>query len=131
MNVTVHTKGVIVTAKQKTLIERKILQLKKYVRDFSPVNVTVTLLDESGPEKGGIDQAVHIKANLPKEEIFIKEVDDRLMRAFGFAYQSFERRLRRYGKIRREKRDREGSRIKSIINVVGSVGRLVPRRKRK
>lgn len=131
MNVTVHTKGVIVTAKQKTLIERKILQLKKYVRDFSPVNVTVTLLDESGLEKGGIDQAVHIKANLPKEEIFIKEVDDRLMRAFGFAYQSFERRLRRYGKIRREKRDREGSRIKSIINVVGSVGRLVPRRKRK
>lgn len=130
MNVVVHTKGVIITAKQKSLIERKILQLKKYVRDFSPVDVTVTLLDESGPEKGGIDQAVHIKAELPKEEIFIKEVDDRLMRAFGFAYKSFERRLRRYGKIRREKENREGSRIKNIINAVGSVGKYVPRRRK-
>jgi ribosome-associated translation inhibitor RaiA len=131
MNVVVHAKGVIITAKQKSLIEKKILLLKKYVRDFSPVDVTVTLVDESGPEKGGIDQAVHIKAELPKEEIFIKEVDYRLMRAFGFAYQSFERRLRRYGKIRRDKDYREGSRIKGIINAVGSVGKLVPRRKRK
>lgn len=128
----VHAKGVIVTSKQKSLIERKILQLRKYVRDFSPVDVTVSLIDESGPEKGGIDQAVHIRVVLPKEEIFIKEVDDRLMRAFGYAFKSLERRLRRYGNIRRDKENREGSRIKGIINAVGSVGRLVPgRRKRK
>ncbi|MFA7244019.1 MAG: HPF/RaiA family ribosome-associated protein [Patescibacteria group bacterium] len=131
MNVTVHTKGVIVTSKQKALIEKKVLQLKKYVKAFSPVDVIVTLTDESGPEKGGIDQSVSIKAALPKEEIFIKEIDDRLMRAFGFAFKSFERRLRRYGRIRREKEDREGNRIKGIINAVGSVGRLVPRRRKK
>lgn len=131
MNVTVHAKGVIVTSKQKSLIERKILQLRKYVRDFSPVDVTVSLIDESGPEKGGIDQAVHIMVVLPKEEIFIKEVDDRLMRAFGYAFKSLERRLRRYGKIRRDKENREGSRIKGIINAVGSVGRFVPRRRKR
>ena len=146
MKVNIQTKGIIITAKQKAQMEKQLLRLKKYIRDIEPVVVDVKLLDETGPEKGGVDQAVHINAILPKERIFIEEVDDRIMRAFQFAYKILERRLRRYSDKMIGNRRREGSRFKSIMNVAsgagravgsagrvayGTLGRFVPRRKKR
>lgn len=125
MKVSIQTKGVIITAKQKSGIEKKLLRLKRYTREWSPVNCEVKLIDETGPEKGGIDQTVQINAILPKETIFIKETDDRIMRAFGFAYQILERKLRRYNQKFTSDRRREASRFKAMANVVGGAGRVV------
>jgi len=96
MKVLIKTKGVVLTSKQKSQIERQIMRLKRFLRDVSPVNVEVSFIDQSGPNKGGVDQAVNIKAVLPKETIFIEEIDDRAMRAYQYAYRTFERKLRRY-----------------------------------
>jgi ribosomal subunit interface protein len=147
MKINFRAKGVIVTAKQKALIERKLAGLKRYLKDIDPVTVDLTLLDESGPEKGGVDQAVHLSVVLPEERIFIEEVDDRIMRAFGFAYKTLERRLSRSHKKKVDKVKRGRNPFKDIFGafgraggrvggrvggaVTGTVGRLVPRRKRK
>lgn len=126
MKINVRTKGVIITSKQKAGLEKQILKLKKYLKDVSPVTVDVMLLDESGPEKGGIDQAVHINCILPKEKIFIEETDSRLMRAFTKAYKIFERKLKESHKVKVDRKTRAG-RFGGIIDVFG---RVVPRRKK-
>jgi ribosomal subunit interface protein len=142
MRVNIQTKGVIITAKQKSAMEKKLLRLKRYTKEWTPVICDVKLIDETGPEKGGIDQTVQINVVLPKEIIFIKETDDRIMRAFGFAHQILERKLRRYNQKFTSDRRREASRFKAVINVVGSplravgsaagaVRRFVPRRGKK
>lgn len=142
MKINIQTKGVIITAKQKSAIEKKLLRLKRYTKEWGSVRCDVKLIDETGPEKGGIDQSVQINITLPKESFFIKETDDRIMRAFGFAYKILERKLRRYNDKFTSDRHRKGSRLKSVINVVGSplraagsaagaVRRFVPRRKKK
>lgn len=139
MRVNIQTKGVIITAKQKSQMEKKLLRLKRYTKEWSLVNCEVKLIDETGPEKGGIDQTVQINVILPRETIFIKETDDRILRAFGFAFQILERKLRRYNQKFTSDRRREASRFKSMMNVVGSplravgsaagaVRRFVPRR---
>lgn len=142
MKVNIQTKGVVITAKQKSQIEKKLLRLKKYTKEWSPVNCDVKLLDQTGENKGGVDQAIHIKIILPKETIFVEEVDDRMMRAFAYAYQTVERRLRRYSQKHTSERRRQASKFKSVVNVVGapwravgsaagSLGKYVPRRKKK
>lgn len=143
MKINFRAKGVIVTAKQKALMERKIAGLKKYLKDVDPVMVDLTLLDESSPERGGVDQAVHLSVILPEERIFIEEVDDRIMRAFGFALKTLERRLSRRHKRNVDKVKRRRNPFKDIFGafgrvggrvggtVSGTVGRFVPRRKRK
>lgn len=142
MKVNIQTKGVVITAKQKSVIEKKLLRLKRYVKEWSPVVCDVKLFDQTGENKGGVDQAIHIKINLPKETIFIEEVDDRMMRAFGFAYKILERRLRRYNQKHTANDRRKASKFKAMTNVVGapwravgsagrSLGRYVPRRKKK
>lgn len=146
MKVNIQTKGIIITAKQKSVMDRKLLRLKRYVKEWSPINCDVKLIDETGENKGGVDQSVHINISLPRETIFIKETDDRIMRAFQFAYKILERKLRRYNQRYTLDRRREASRFKSVINVVGSplrvvgsasrvvsgsIGRFVPRRKKK
>jgi len=146
MKVNIQTKGIIITAKQKSVMERKLLRLKRYVKEWSPVNCDLKLIDETGENKGGVDQSVHINVLLPRETIFIKETDDRIMRAFQFAYKILERKLRRYNQKYTLDRRREASRFKSVINVVGSpwravgsasravsgtIVRIVPRRKKK
>ena len=95
MKINVQAKGVIITSKQKSLIEKKIAKLKKYIPD-EPATIEVILSDETGTEKGGIDQNVNIFATFGKEKIIIQEVDDRLMRGFAFALKRFERQLSRY-----------------------------------
>ena len=131
MQINVQTRGVIITSKQRSQMERQLSKLKKYMKDVSPVMIDLTLIDESGPEKGGIDQAVHINVILPGEKIFIEEVDDRIVRAFGFAVKTLERRLRRYSQKRVGDQRRKASRFKSLTNAVGFVGRIVPRRRKK
>ncbi len=134
-----HTKGIIVSAKQKSQMERKLQRLSRYVKDVKPVVCDITLADESGPEKNGIDQCVRINFLLPKESIHIEEVDDRIVRAFGFAYSALERRLRRYSSKKRDLERRDRSRLKNIMGTVGgavgrvggTVGRIVPRRRKR
>lgn len=142
MKINIQTKGVIITAKQKSVIEKKLMRLKRYVKEWSPVVCDIKLLDQTGENKGGVDQAIHIKVNLPKETIFIEEVDDRMMRAFGFAYKILERKLKRYSQKYTYDRRRQGSKFKAVANVVGapwravgsaagSISKYVPRRRKK
>jgi len=142
MKVSFNIKGVIINTKQKRLMEKKLLALRKFVKNWSPINIDVTLTDESGPDKNGIDQAVHINVILPKEKIYIEEVDDNMMRAFNYATKTLERRFRRYNKKHIDNDRREASRFKAITNVVGApirlvgsagraVGRMVPKRRKK
>jgi len=142
VKVNIQIKGVVITAKQKSLIEKKLLRLKRYVREWDPVVCDVKMLDQTGENKGGIDQAIHLKVTLPKETIFVEEVDDRMMRAFGFAYQALERRLKRYNQKHTAVDRRQASRFKSVVNLVGapwravgsagrSLGKYVPKRKKK
>jgi ribosomal subunit interface protein len=125
MKILVKTKEVVLTAKQKSHIERQIAKVKKYINGFEPVTIEVTFVDLSGPNKGGIDQAVHINAVLPKETIFVEEVDDRALRAFQLAYRTFERRLRRYSDKNIKNKRRQQSKLKSVVNVVGGAGKVV------
>ena len=142
MKVNFNIKDVIISTKQKKMMERKLLTLRKFVKNWSPVSVDVTLTDESGPDKNGIDQAVHLNVILPKEKIYIEEIDDNMMRAFNYATKTLERRFRRYNKKNIDNNRREASRFKAITNVVGApmrlvgsagkaVGRMVPKRKKK
>jgi len=95
MKVNVQTDGIIITSKQEATIEKKIKRLKKYLSEEQAV-IDVMISDETGPEKGGIDQTVQIKTTIGKEKIIIEESDDRIMRAFAYAFERFERQLSRY-----------------------------------
>ncbi len=99
MQVQFHVKDIVITAKQKALIEKKILRLKRYIKD-EPFVVDVYLRDKTSAEKGGIDQAVELSATFENEKIFVKEIDDRLMRAFAFAYKKLERNLQEFHRKR-------------------------------
>lgn len=143
MKVQVKTKGVVLTSKQKSQIEKQIMRLKRFVNHVEPVTIEVSFVDETGPTRGGIDQTVRINATLPKESIFVEEIDDRPLRAFQYAYKILERRLRRYSDKMVGDRRRQGSRVKGIINYVGgsvyyvgrtaggAIGRIVPRKRKK
>lgn len=125
MNVSVKTKGVVLTAKQKSQIEKQIHKLKKFLNHIDPVTIEVSFIDQSGPNKGGKDQAVHINVNLPKENVFIEEVSDRALRSFQIAYKNLERRLRKYGEKNVDNKRRANSKFKAVVNVVGGAGRAV------
>lgn len=127
MKIQIKTQGVILTSKQKSQIEKQLGKLKKYFSHIKtdPVMIEVRFIDESGPNKGGVDQAVHLQVTLPKDSIYIEETDDRALRAFQYAYKTLERRLRRYSdKMVGDKR-RENRRFKSIAKVVGGASRAM------
>lgn len=107
MKVEFHLKDIVITSKQKSLIEKKIQKLKKYVKN-NPFQVDVYLKDETGSNKDGIDQQVELSTVYNNEKIFVKEVDDRLMRAFGCAFKSFERTIKKLHKQMVD-RSQEGS----------------------
>lgn len=102
MKIEFHIKDIVITANQKSLIEKRLAKLKRYVKD-EPMIIDVYLTDESSAEKGGIDQSVELSGIFSGEKIFVKEIDDRLMRAFAFAYSSFERQLERFHRKRIDK----------------------------
>jgi ribosomal subunit interface protein len=116
--INLQTKGVIITAKQKSQMERKISKLKKYLNG-EPVTIDAILTDETSPEKGGVDQSVRLNVTFGKEKIFIEEVDERLMRAFAYAYNRLERNLRRYHQ-RKTERNKEtgGLRLEKVWGII-------------
>ncbi len=92
MRIDFHVKDVVITSKQKALFEKKLLKLRKYIKDESAV-IELYLKDETSPEKGGVDQAVEMITVFEGQKIFAHEVDDRLLRAFANAYKSFKRQI--------------------------------------
>lgn len=118
MKIEFHTKGVILTSKQKSGMQKKLLKAKKYIPD-EPVTVDVVLKDESSAEKGGIDQKIEISATFGKEKIFIEETDDRMMRAFAFALQRFERKLQHFHAKRIDKNKKPGGlRFEKVLRII-------------
>jgi len=123
MKIEFHTKGVIITAKQKSLMQKKLLKVKKYIPDEELI-VDVILCDETSPEKGGIDQVVKLSATFGKEKVYIEEANNRLMRAFAIANKRFDRKLQEF---HREKTDRNkktgGLRWEKVMGVLRIKGK--------
>ena len=118
MKLNTHVDGVIVTSKQKSMMEKKLGRMKRYLPDELLV-LDLILKDESSPEKGGIDQKVQIVATFGKEKILIEETDDRLMRAFAHAQKKMERQLSDYNKKRVDKvRRGGGGRLEKLWGVI-------------
>ncbi len=107
MRIDFHIKEVVITAKQKALFERKLQKLKKYIDNDDTV-IELYLKDESSAEKGGVDQSVEIKTVFLGQKVFVRELDDRLPRAFAYAFRSFERQIQRIHQKKVEK-SHEGS----------------------
>lgn len=113
-----QTKGVILTAKQKSQIEKKLSKLKKYFNN-DPVVLDIFLSDDTSPEKGGVDQVVHLSVNFSKEKIFIEEKDERLIRAFMIAYQRLEKSLRQYHQRKVEQGKKPGGlRLEKVWGII-------------
>jgi ribosome-associated translation inhibitor RaiA len=89
MKIEFHIKDVVLTAKQKAIIEKKLLKLKRYTNGDESI-IDIYLRDESSPEKGGIDQTIELSTIFLGDKIFIERKDDRLMRGFANAYKAFE-----------------------------------------
>jgi ribosomal subunit interface protein len=135
MKININVQDIIINSKQKKLMERRLLGMRKFLKNVEPANIELTLMSETGANKNGVNQAVHIRATLPKEEIFVEEVDDNMMRAFNYAAKNLERKIRRYHRLSVEHRPKESSRFKKIFDAVSTagsyVGKVVPRRKKK
>ena len=116
MKVIIHTDDVILTAKQKAMMEKKLMKMKRYSPE-EPMTVDLTLKDDSGTEKGGVDQKIHISAIIGKEKIFVEELDDRIMRAFAIAAKKFERQLSTIHKKNVEK-SHKGGRLDKIWRII-------------
>jgi ribosomal subunit interface protein len=118
MKINIHTDGIIITAKQKAMMEKKLSRMKRYLPDENII-IDLLLKDETSEEKGGVDQNVHINATFGKEKIFIEEEDDRLLRAFAIALKRFERQLSRYHRKRIDKVKRGGGgRFEKLLKVI-------------
>lgn len=118
MKINFQADGVIITAKQKALMEKKIYRLKKYL-NHKDATIDIILKDDSSVEKGGIDQSVHLSTILGREKIFIEEVDDRLMRAFALAFRRFERRISEFHQKRVESFQGDGeNRFEKLWNII-------------
>ena len=118
MKINFQADGVILTSKQKALMEKKIQKLKKYFNN-KPVTIDIVLQDATSAEKGGVDQIVHLSVLLDKEKIFIEEIDDRLMRAFALALGRFERQLSRHHKKEIEREQGKGvNRFDKLLGII-------------
>jgi len=118
MQVEFHIKDIVITAKQKSLIEKKIFKLKRYIKD-EPLIIDVYLRDETSAEKGGVDQSVELSAVFGPEKIFVKEIDDRLMRAFAYAFKKFERNLQEFHDKRIGRSHGKEGRLDKILKRIG------------
>lgn len=94
MKIDFHIKDVVITSKQKAVFEKKLSKLKKYIKDDA-TKIDVYFKDESSAEKGGVDQAVELCTVFQGQKVFVREVDDRLQRAFAYALKSFDRQISR------------------------------------
>ena len=122
MDISISTRGVIVTARQKSYIEKRILKFNKYLKHLSPVKAAVQLIDDSGPNKTGVTQTVKIDLDAPGYELHVEEKKNNLMKAFANAISAAERQVRDQHKQKIEKR-RRGVSFDSVVNIFGKFRR--------
>jgi len=121
MDISISTRGVIVTARQKSYIEKRIQKFNKYLKHLSPVRVAVKLIDDSGPNKTGVTQTVKIDLDAPGYELHVEEKKNNLMKAFANAVNATERQVRDQHKQKIEKR--RGMSFDNVINIFGKFRR--------
>jgi len=122
MQINLSTRGVIITARQKKYIERKIGRLNKYLKHESPVKIDVQLVDDSGPNKNGVTQTVKIDVTSPHYSLHIEEKKNNVMKAFARAVSSAERQVRDKHKQEIQK-SRKGGRLDKVFGILGKFRR--------
>lgn len=123
MQINVVTKDVIITARQKSDIERKISRLKKYLKHESPVNVEVHLVDDSGPNKTGVTQSVKIDVASEHYNIHVEEKKNNIMKAFANALRSVDRQVRDQHKKEIESTRTGANRLEKVYGFLGKFRR--------
>ena len=114
MQTSVLTRGVIITARQKSYIEKKVSRLNKYLKHENPVTVNVQLIDDSGPNKSGVTQTVKIDVTSPHYSLHVEEKKNNVMRAFARAMLSTERQVRDQHKQEIQKSRKGGGRLEKV-----------------
>ena len=122
MQTSVLTRGVIITARQKSYIEKKVSRLNKYLKNEKPITVTVQLIDDSGPNKSGVTQTVKIDVTSPHYSLHVEEKKNNVMRAFARAMSSTERQVRDQHTQEIQK-SRKGGRFDKVFGILGKFRR--------
>jgi len=122
MQTSVLTRGVIITARQKSYIEKKVSRLNKYLKHENPVTVNVQLIDDSGPNKSGVTQTVKIDVTSPNIALHVEEKKNNIMKAFARAMLSTERQVRDQHKQEIQK-SRKGGRLDKVFGILGKFRR--------
>jgi len=111
MKIEFHIKDVVITESQRSLVQSKLLKLKRYIKD-EPLLIDVYMTDQSGGlNKGGVDQSVRLSANFQNEKIFVEEIDSKLMRAFAYSFRRLEHQMQQF----HEKRIGKGKTISNKV----------------
>ena len=93
MKIQFHVGDMIVADKDKDLISKKLLKLKRYLQE-EPAIIDVYITDEAGgPNKRGVDKSVKLSVDFKGEKIFVEEVDSVMMRSFAHVFKRFEHQL--------------------------------------
>ena len=117
MQINVVTKDVIITARQKSDIEKKISRLNKYLKHENPVTVEVHLIDDSGPNKNGVTQTVKIDVASEHYNIHVEEKKSNIMKSFANALRSVDRQLRDQHKQEIEKTRTRTNRFEKVFGI--------------
>ncbi|TSC94953.1 MAG: hypothetical protein Athens101428_78 [Candidatus Berkelbacteria bacterium Athens1014_28] len=122
MQINVTTRDVIITARQKSEIEKRVSRLNKYLKNEDPVVVSVALIDDSGPNKTGVTQTVKIDVSCPNLSVHVEEKKNNLMKAFVRAFSSVDRQIR--DRHQKEiKKSRRGGRFDKVFGILGKFRR--------
>lgn len=122
MQINVTTRDVIITARQKSEIEKRVSRLNKYLKNEDPAVVTVALIDDSGPNKTGVTQTVKIDLICPSISVHVEEKKNNLMKAFVRAFSSVDRQVRDHHKKTVQKTQR-GGRFDKVFGILGKFRR--------
>lgn len=122
MQINVSTRDVIITAKQKRYIEKKVNRLNKYLKHENPVTADVVFIDDSGPNKSGVTQTVKIDINSPHFAVHVEEKKNNVMKAFARAMGAAERQVRDKHKQEIQK-SRRGGRFDKVFGILGKFKR--------
>lgn len=123
MQINVVTKDVIITARQKSFIEKKINRLNKYLKHENPVSIEVHLIDDSGPNKSGVTQTVKIDVVSEHYNIHVEEKKNNTMKAFANALRSVDRQIRDKHKQEVQKAHKGGGRFDKVFGILGKFRR--------
>lgn len=122
MEISISTRGVIITARQKSYIEKSIKKFSKYLKNREPVKVAVQLIDDSGPNNTGVTQTVKIDLDAPGYDLHVEEKKNNLMKAFSHTVNAVDRQLRDQHKQEIQK-SRKGGRFDKVFGVFGKFRR--------